>query len=367
MITNGSAAFPPSFSHTDSGHTLTCHQSKATVLFALNQREQALFFPAEPSIPVSPSDHPIEIHFTDTSQLANTPNAWLSVLSSIQPTIIVSAWSTPSLPAESLHLPRYVCHLTGSIRRQVPRVFIERGGLVTNWGGQVAAQVAEHALFLALASLRQCPHWLSLQQHSQNSGAPSSGIGSVNTRTLFERRVGIHGCGSVARALASFLRPFTPHIICHAQGVPRHIIQAAGMTPVHCLEELFSESDILFECEALTATNHGIITANLLSRLPDHALFVNVARGQLVDETALFSEAQSGRIQIALDVMIREPLPANSPWREIPNSIYSPHIAGPTLDRLPGIGQQAMENIRRYLSQEPLAHLVTLDLYDRST
>ncbi|RRJ95611.1 hydroxyacid dehydrogenase [Opitutaceae bacterium TAV4] len=345
------------------------------ILFALDPREREMFLPDTLS---STSPFPARVAqclWPDAlPQKTDTAN-WRAMLDDIRPDILVSAWHMPPLPADwitgtdntapaPLH---YICHLTGSVRRQIPRVFIERGGLVTNWGAQAAPQVAEHALLLALASLRQAPQWLPRHAEPRQSNAPVNGIGAIDTRTLFGRRVGIHGCGGVARALASILHPFTPHITCYSEGVSASIIYSSGMKPAATLETLFSCSEILFECEALTTTNRAMINAPLLALLPDGALFVNVARGQLIDESALLAEARTGRLQIALDVMVNEPVQPDSPWREIPGAIYSPHIAGPTLERLPCIASRAMDNITRYLTQKPLTNLVTLDQYDRST
>lgn len=71
------------------------------------------------------------------------------VLALTAPEVLVTGWSTPPLPEAWLAADgcplRYVCHVTGSVRRLVPQSFLERGGKVSNWGEQVGPQVAEHA------------------------------------------------------------------------------------------------------------------------------------------------------------------------------------------------------------------------------
>ncbi len=84
------------------------------------------------------------------------------------------------------------------MRKIVPREFIERGGLVTNWGNIVACSVAEHALLMALALLRNVPEWRPFIE-SDSEPSPHA-IEALGTRRLAGRRVGIHGFGAVARS-----------------------------------------------------------------------------------------------------------------------------------------------------------------------
>jgi phosphoglycerate dehydrogenase-like enzyme len=133
------------------------------------------------------------------------------------------------------------------------------------------------------------------------------------------------------------------------------------------LKDLFSTSDVVFECEALTeSTRHGVGTTELAA-LCDDAVLVNVARAGLIDEVALLKEARAGRLRIALDVFATEPLPPDSPWLSIPGVVLSPHMAGPTFDQYPTCTRTALANIHRYLNNWPLEFVVTSDIYDRST
>lgn len=333
-------------------------QTRAPVLFALTTQEQAAFL-------ATPDARGPHDRLIDPASVAS-PEQWRELLEEFRPSALVTCWKTPALPADWLlrdDCPlRYVCHLSGSVRRLVPRAFIERGGFVTNWGGLVAGQVAEHALLLALASLRRLPDW-----RKPEILADKNRLLSLPTQTLFKRRVGIHGCGGVARRLSALLRPFDCDIACWSEGAPLHLMHDVGMRPACSLDALFSHGEVLFECEALTPCNAGIVGPAQLSLLPDGALFINVGRGQLVDEPALLREALSGRIQVAVDVMLKEPPPPDSPWWTIPGAILSPHVAGPTRDMLPRIGARALENLARFLSGRLPLDTLTLEIYDRAT
>jgi phosphoglycerate dehydrogenase-like enzyme len=101
--------------------------------------------------------------------------------------------------------------------------------------------------------------------------------------------------------------------------------------------------------------------------LPDGAVFVNVGRGRVVSEEALVAEAASGRLRVAVDVCEAEPHYVDSPIMNTPQILLSPHIAGPTVDLFPHIGQRAVLNLQRYLRGESPEGLIDLNDYDRST
>jgi phosphoglycerate dehydrogenase-like enzyme len=246
----------------------------------------------------------------------------------------------------------------------VPRPFIERGGVVTNWGELPSGAVAEQALLLALAALRNLSNWSAVIQRGEEAG---SHIEQLNTRTLFGRAVGLHGFGRVARALVPLLRPFGVTLHAYSVGVPDAMIRAAGVTPCASMEQLCARSDVLFACEALTPLTTGSITARALAALPDGAVFVNVGRGGLVDEPALLRETTAGRIRAALDVVVSEPLVPDSAFLRVHDAVLSPHIAGPTFDQYPRIGEHALHNLRRYLAGDQPESIVTLEEYDRAT
>jgi phosphoglycerate dehydrogenase-like enzyme len=284
------------------------------------------------------------------------------------PEVLLTCWSTPELPEKWLKSPecrlRYICHLTGSVRHIVPRGFVERGGLVTNWGTIPSTTVAEQALLLALAALRNLGRWPEV---FRDPAADSQRMERLRTRTLHGCRVGIHGFGQIAQALVKLLAPFNVSISAYSPGVPPALFTGAGVSPVASLRGLFAGSDVVFECEALTARTRESVQAGELAALPDDAVLVNVARGGLINEQALLREAVSGRIRVALDVFDSEPLSTDSPWLRVPGVVLSPHIAGPTFDQYPECTRAALANLQRYFGKQPLESIVTLEIYDRAT
>ena len=129
--------------------------------------------------------------------------AFAREVAAADPEIIVACWHTPPLPAKLPPRLRYVCYLTGGVKKLVTRAQLERGLLLTNWGGAISRTVAECALFHTLACLRLATHW-TLLIHRDGGWRD----GWERAGSLFERRVGLHGFGQVARAFHKLIQPF---------------------------------------------------------------------------------------------------------------------------------------------------------------
>lgn len=274
--------------------------------------------------------------------------------------VLVTAWASRDLPADlRTRCPalRYLCHLTGTMRGKVPRELIEQGLLVSNWGGSIAPTVAEHALLLVLACLRN----LAVHQADLHG----AGWRGPEARSLYDRRVGLHGFGMVARALVPLLAPFRCRIAAFAPGDADADLAALGVVRAASPQELYAGSDIVVCLVPLTPRTHGLVGEELLSRLADGAVFVNVGRGAVVDDAALLCHAP--RLAVGLDVYREEPLPADSPLRRLVHAVLTPHIAGPTADRRRDAGAFALANIRRFLAGEPVQAVIDLPRYDQQT
>jgi phosphoglycerate dehydrogenase-like enzyme len=332
-------------------------KSRSQLVFALSSVDQARFFPGlDLRTGLAAEGQWIDVAGLD-------PVSWEKLLLELNPEILVTAWDTPPLPEAWVGRPdlslRYVCHLTGGLAGQIPRTLLENGVLVSNWGIAISHTIAEQAVLLTLGALRSLPLWGTMMT------LPADRIARLRTRSLRGNRVGLHGFGGIAREIARLLTPFQVEISAYSSGAPHELFSDLGVHRCDSLEELFSGSDILIECEVLTARTRGSVTADLLALLPEDAVFVNVGRGAVVDEKALIALAQAGRIRVGLDVFTAEPLPADSPFFEIPNALLSPHVAGPTWDEFRTCGAFALANVERYLRGEPVEGKVTLEIYDR--
>ena len=126
------------------------------------------------------------------------------------------------------------------------------------------------------------------------------------------------------------------------------------------LDELFSECDIVTLHLSRNPGTLGMINRALLEKLRPGTLFVNTARGAIVDEEALIDLLKQGRFNAALDVFVKEPLDADSPLRTLPNVMPMPHRAGPTIDMREVVVLELARDIGRFVRGEPLEHEVSL-------
>ncbi|MEZ4656266.1 MAG: NAD(P)-dependent oxidoreductase [Caldilineaceae bacterium] len=101
------------------------------------------------------------------------------------------------------------------------------------------------------------------------------------------------------------------------------------------LDDLFRDCPIVTMQAPPTDETHRMIGARQLALLRDGAIFINTARSHTVDQGALLAELRTGRFLAALDVFDQEPLPEDSPFRQLDNVILTPHVAGATQRRAP--------------------------------
>jgi lactate dehydrogenase-like 2-hydroxyacid dehydrogenase len=122
---------------------------------------------------------------------------------------------------------------------------------------------------------------------------------------------------------------------------------------------LAQASDILIVACRADASNRGLISREVIEAVGPAGMIVNVARGSVVDETALIAALKDGRLGSAgLDVFEQEPTPPER-WADVPNVVLSPHIAGGSTESISQMTEQALENIRRHMAGAALMSPVT--------
>jgi phosphoglycerate dehydrogenase-like enzyme len=125
------------------------------------------------------------------------------------------------------------------------------------------------------------------------------------------------------------------------------------------LGRVLERSDVLVVALPDTASTRGLLGAEALAQLPAGAVFINVARGAIVDEAALLAALREGRLRGAgLDVFAREPLPPESPFWAEPSVLVTPHISATSRRFWRRSADLIVANLERYLAGEPLLNLV---------
>jgi len=296
----------------------------------------------------------------------SSESEWSNILGDYDPEILIAGWKTPALPKNYYELApslKYVCYLPGSIRKLVPRSAIENGLTVTSWSSSISRTISECALLLALCCMRRVRYWTEEMHFNGGWKTPQT-----ETQSLFERRVGLHGLGLISQKLVDLLKPFTSKIAAYSPSVPDSLYDELGVSRSESLDDLFSNNDVIIELAALTPKTVGMVTEDLLRKIPEGGAFVNVGRGAVVDEKALAQIAsERPDLQVALDVYGEEPLPKDSPFRGMKNVMLLPHLGGPTIDRRRDAGDHGLENLRRYLAGENLVDPYDVAMYDRTS
>jgi phosphoglycerate dehydrogenase-like enzyme len=328
------------------------------VMAALTPDEIAEFFPDPAWSLVQQVAE--RLHVINPSVVA--PEKFQAELAATDPEVLLACWKTPPLPAILPPKLRYVCYLTGSVRRLLSRAHLEQGILVTNWGSSISRIVAEGALFHILSCLRRASEWCVAMHVRGGWKTPAT-----ETASLFGRQVGLHGFGQVARELVKLLQPFSADVSVFAPDVTAETERIWKIRRSPSLDALFSENDIIVELAPLIPETHRVVQESHLRRIRSGGAFVNVARGNLVDEDALVRVAREGKVQFGLDVFAVEPLPVDHPLRGMLNVSLTPHLAGPTNDRRRDAGAWALRNLRAYVEGRPLEAAITALNYDLKT
>ncbi len=206
--------------------------------------------------------------------------------------------------------------------------------------------VAEHAVALILASLRQLMDVSNRARERRYLADRSTPIlttqkeytfnwiGLEDFGVLYRRTVGIVGLGYIGRAVAARLRPFGARILYTQRNPLPATVDAELGVAYRTMDDLLAESDVVtlhHRFQEGPDGNDGQFGHAAFARMKRGSILVNTARGRLVDETALADALASGQLRAAaLDVFRYEPLPEDHPFYGIPPSrlLMTPHVAG---------------------------------------
>ena len=226
----------------------------------------------------------------------------------------------------------------------------ELGITVCNVRAYCTPSVVQHVFALILMLRRQLPAYQQdiqsgLWQNSENFSLLTHNIEDMSGQTL-----GIIGYGELGRAVANMARCFGMEVIIAQRSAGP--VQSGRVS----LTDLLGKSDVVSLHCPLTPQTHNLIDADAFALMKPNAILINVARGGLVDESALRSALMDGRIAGAgIDVLSEEP-PVHGNillQGDIPNLIVTPHIAWASRKARQALIDQVAENIQAYSSGTP--------------
>lgn len=226
----------------------------------------------------------------------------------------------------------------------VPGV-IDSDILVCSASGLFAAQVAEQTFALLFGLLRQLPLFFRAEAKREFIRLP--------TDDLRGKTVGIVGMGGNGRMLAKMLGPWAVRIVATDYFPVDPPPQVESLLPADRLDEVLAISDIVILTLPLNEQTVGLFDADRFSKMRRGSYLVNVARGAVVQESALVDALASGQLAGAgLDVTEVEPLAATSLLWDDPKVIITPHVGAQSSQRIDDTTELACFNLRRYLAGE---------------
>jgi phosphoglycerate dehydrogenase-like enzyme len=172
------------------------------------------------------------------------------------------------------------------------------------------------------------------------------------------------GASAIGRRVIKLLAPLDVSLLLYDPYCTPAQADGLGVMLVG-LHDLLRWSDVVTLHAPLTPETIGMLGTAEFAQMKKGALFVNTARGQLIDSDALLRELQIGRISALLDVTDpSEPLPPDSPFYALENCVVLPHMAGISVQARLRQGRMIVEETLRYLSGETLRYQVTRERWD---
>lgn len=277
--------------------------------------------------------------------------------------VLLTGWGTPPLAQLEDWSPerwalRLVVHTAGTVKYLLPPVAVERGLLVTHANESLAEAVAEFTLGAIITERRRAFE----AARRLREGRPPQPIASMHE--VRGSSVGVIGASAIGRRVMKLLAPLDVTLLLYDPFCSPVDAAAYGATLLG-LHELLQRSDIVTLHAPVTPATLGMLGAAEFAAMRDGALFVNTARGRLIDADALLRELQSGRISALLDVTDPvEPLPPGSPFFALENCVVLPHLAGISVEARLRQGTIAVDETLRYLRGEPLRYPITRERWD---
>jgi phosphoglycerate dehydrogenase-like enzyme len=300
------------------------------------------------------------VDICDEPQTCETIKKNMSILSEAE--VIFSGWGAPSMDEKFLDAApklKVFFYGSGSVRGIVTEASWDRDLLITCAASVNAIPVAEYVLSQILFSLK-CGwyHAMAIRDKGRKGWKRESVPG------VYGSKVGIISLGKIGRLVCKLLQPFDVDILAFDPFVTPE--EASELGVIACsLEHLFEKADVVSIHAPNLPETYGMINGKHIASMKENAVFINTARGTVVREAEM-TEILSQRPDIwaILDVTYPEPPVEGSLLLRLPNVIMTPHIAGSLNNECRRMGRFMVEELQRYLRNEPLLGRVTRETFE---
>lgn len=237
----------------------------------------------------------------------------------------------------------------------VPGVIAEPRIVVSSASGLFAPQVAEQTFALMMGLLRRIGLFERARKIPEFIRRP--------TDDFCGKTVGIVGLGGNGREIAKMLRPWNVRILATDFFPENQPPDVDELWPAERINDLFASSDIVILTLPLNASTRHYVGQEQFASMRPGGYVINVARGSVVDESALVAALATGHLAGAgLDVTETEPLPPTSPLWTDPHVLITPHVGAQSSRRVDDTTDMVCTNLRRYFANAPLFNRVDKSL-----
>ncbi|MFI3115588.1 MAG: hydroxyacid dehydrogenase [Clostridia bacterium] len=296
-----------------------------------------------------------EIVWNETGRQAFTKEELIEHIKDVD--VYLSGWGSPAVDPEVLSHAKNLkvhAHTAGSVARLVCKEEYDRGVVVLSGNDIFARSVAEATVCYMLNSLRRNEE---LMQTVRNGGWRMERCFNSG---LYRKKVGLIGYGEISRYVMDAIKWWEPDLYLYSKHASPDAYHKYGAKQT-TLEHIFSECDVISIHSAWNDENHELIKKEHFKLIKEGAVFVNTARGGILDEKALIEELETGRFRAALDVFVQEPLPEDSVLRKLKNVQCYPHMGGPTFDMREQVMFKLLRDLRHIKDGKPFDDVVTYE------
>ncbi len=238
----------------------------------------------------------------------------------------------------------------------------ERGVVVMNTPGGNTVSTAELAFSLILSLARKIPMAHASMKEGKWDRKLYKGA-ELNGKTL-----GVLGLGRIGSEVSKRANAFGMTVLAYDPYLSLARAKALQVELVDKPEEIFPRVDFLTVHLPKSDETKGIVNAAAMASMKQGAYIVNCARGGIIDEADLIAALEGGRIAgAALDVYTQEPLPEDSPLRQAPNLLMTPHLGASTSEAQDNVGIEVAEAITDFLRSGTVRNAVNLPNMDLRT
>lgn len=265
---------------------------------------------------------------------------------------VIAAYEVPAPVAARARRLRWVHAFTAGVDQFMTVPGIAGGRVVLTRTVGAHGAMPEHVMALILAFARRLH--VSIRNQAAHRWDGTSAVGDE----IAGRTLAILGLGQIGQALAARAAAFGMRVI-GTQRSPRPLPGVDRVFPPDRLLEVLHQADYVAVLLPLTAETRGLLGERELRAMKPTGVLINVARGAIVQESALLASLRQGWIAGAgLDALEQEPLPPDHPLYEIERVIITPHVAGVAPAYFDRVIAVFCENLRRYVEGAPLLHVV---------